>query len=223
MIKNIREKFFNRNIITIYRHTYKSTRLVTRRARIELFEALRESRMAERVVAVADKRTRKMVEERERERENLYLSSRLEKKPFLDFLPRDPPCIPFPLLSLSGKRESYETVRPLCRICLSLPRRLRRILTNKITRRHELLSLSFLPSFDRTTAQRSPTPMIHPPFRRLDYAESLVPCPLFRVVLLLLLNFPLVVPFPPEGFTESRIYIYIYTHIIGARPIFTTC
>lgn len=66
MIKNIREKFFNRNIITIYRHTYKSTRLVTRRARIELFEALRESRMAERVVAVADKRTRKMVEERER-------------------------------------------------------------------------------------------------------------------------------------------------------------
>lgn len=91
MIKNIREKFFNRNIITIYRHTYKSTRLVTRRARIELFEALRESRMAERVVAVADKRTRKMVEERERERENLYLSSRLEKKPFLDFLPRDPP------------------------------------------------------------------------------------------------------------------------------------
>lgn len=146
MIKNIREKFFNRNIITIYRHTYKSTRLVTRRARIELFEALRESRMAERVVAVADKRTRKIIE-RERERENLYLSSRLEKKPFLDFLPRDPPCIPFPP-SFSGKRESYETVRPLCRICLSLPRRLRRILTNKITRRHELLSLSpsFLPS-----------------------------------------------------------------------------
>ena len=58
--------------------------------------------------------------------------------------------------------------------------------------------------------------MIHPPFRRLDYAESLVPCPLFRVVLLLLLNFPLVVPFPPEGFTESRIYIYIYIHTLSA-------
>lgn len=145
MIKNIREKVFDHNI------TYIAIYINQRDCQRGLLESNYSSPRESRMIGPSPSRTYERVEQRQlqikgRERswrakreENLYLSSRLEKKPFLDFLPRDPPCVPFPL---SGKRESYETVRPLCRICFSLPRLLGRILTNKITRRHELLSLS---------------------------------------------------------------------------------
>lgn len=223
MIKNIREKVFDYNI------TYIAIYINQRDCQRGLLESNYSSPRESRMIGPSPSRTYERVEQRQlqikgRERswrakreENLYLSSRLEKKPFLDFLPRDPPCVPFPL---SGKRESYETVRPLCRICFSLPRLLGRILTNKITRRHELLSLSlsFLPSFSLRSdnAQRSPTPpMIHPPFRRLDYAESLVPWSLFRVVLALLLDPPIKSPSPSPP-SAARVHRIANTYTLSA-------
>lgn len=97
---------------------YKSTMIVNERvASNRIIQALGNrdgrDRASERAVAiVTDKRTRKMVEgKREKREENLYLESRLEK-PFLDFLPRDPRCIPFPLPPREERilRDSETTV-----------------------------------------------------------------------------------------------------------------